>query len=77
VVSLFSIKLFTGSNSLFVKLVSHGLFKFKENSEKIFTEISQIFLFKKLRVNLRKTIKFRVNLILRDRALVSDQVLKL
>lgn len=77
VVGFLSVELFTGSNSVFVELVGHRLFEFKQHLEQILTEVGQVLLFKELGVNLGKTVEFRVHLVLGDGALVSNQVLEL
>jgi hypothetical protein len=52
VVGLLGVELFTGSDGVFVELVGHGLFEFKQDLEKVFTEVGQVLFFEELRVDL-------------------------
>ena len=65
------------TNEHLTELIGHILLVLFEDTKEIASENSQVLLLEELGVDLRKRVKSGVDLVLRDRALVANQALKL
>lgn len=75
-VGLLHIEMLTFTNEWLWKSWCHQLFVFKKNVEKFLSKDREILFLEELWINLRKLIKFWVNLILWDGRFVSNKVLQ-
>jgi hypothetical protein len=74
--SLLHVLMLSFSDQLVWKSRCHKIFELKQHLEELLSQDGQVLLLEKLGVDLRELIELGVNLILWDRALVSDEVLK-
>ena len=75
IVCLFHIEVLTFSDEWLRKSICHQIFILKKDVEELLSQNREVFLLQKLRIDLTQLIKLWINLILRNRALVTDEVL--
>ena len=75
-VSLAHVEVLGLADELLREARSHQHLVLDEDLEELFSQNRQILLFQQLRVDLRKLVKLRVDLVLGNGALVADQVLQ-